>query len=135
MKNIKCMNSNHRRIVKRHLRFLQRRMYVMTEHDKTTEKFSQFNNILKHIVSYSNDFIDNGDSDSVDEWLYIIPNLSLYACMGFITGVRTEKLEKYIDFELELRNCLDSTLDAVGELSDMVSDIETKKQLEKDLEC
>jgi len=135
MKDIRCMNGNHRRIVKRHLRFLQRRMYVMTEHDKTTEKFSQFNNILKHIVSYSNDFIDNGDSDSVDEWLYIIPNLSLYASMGFIAGVRTEKLEKYIDFELELRNCLDSTLDAVGELSDMVSDIETKKQLEKDLEC
>lgn len=129
------MNSNHRRIVKRHLRFLQRRIYVMTEHDTTIEKFSQFNNILKHIVSYSNDFIDNGDSDSVDEWLYIIPNLSLYACMGFITGARTKKLEKHIDFELELRKCLDSTLDTVGELSDMVSDMKAKEQLEKDLEC
>lgn len=135
MNDIKCINGTHRRIVKRHLRFLQRRIYVMTEHDITTDKFVQFNNILKHIVSYSNDFNENVDEMSFEEWLYIIPNLSLYACMGFLAGIRTKELEKKIDFEMELRKCVDSTLDTVGELSDMLTDIENRSKIEKDLEC
>ncbi len=133
MNEIICINSKHREILKKYIRFLKRRVYVITEEDKTPNKFGQFNDIIEHIVSYSNDFKINNVEDNLDEWVFIIPNLSLYACMGFIVGLRNKEIDKKVDFELEMRRLFDKTLDTVGDLSDMLSDHNTGEKIEKEL--
>jgi hypothetical protein len=61
----------------------------------------------------------------------MIPNLTLYASIGFLIGTRTDNLEQHIDFEQELTVCMSSTMNTVGELSDMLTDLSVMEEVNK----
>ena len=63
----------------------------------------------------------------------MIPTLSLYAYLGFLTGIKNKKTQKYIDFEQEQERIINSTLNLVGDLSDVLKEKEEKDKLEKEL--
>ena len=135
MERIKSLNNTHRRLVSQHLKFLQARLYRITEHDKTVGKFLDYQDILDTIVKYSNDFEDyTKEERSTEEWMYMIPTLSLYASLGFLAGIKNDKMERFVDFEEEMKKFVDSTLNLVGDLSDVLQDSKIKQNIEKELE-
>lgn len=135
MDKIKSLNNTHRRLVSQHLKFLQARLYRITEHDKTVGKFLDYQDILDTIVKYSNDFEDyTKEERSTEEWMYMIPTLSLYASLGFLAGIKNDKMERFVDFEEEMKKFVDSTLNLVGDLSDVLQDSKIKQNIEKELD-
>ena len=135
MERIKSLNNTHRRLVSQHLKFLQARLYRITEHDKTVGKFLDYQDILDTIVKYSNDFEDyTKEERSTEEWMYMIPTLSLYASLGFLAGIKNDKMERFVDFEEEMRKFVDSTLNLVGDLSDVLQDLKVKEDIGKELD-
>ena len=135
MERIKSLNNTHRRLVSQHLKFLQARLYKITEHDKTVGKFLDYQDILDTIVKYSNDFEDyTKEERSTEEWMYMIPTLSLYASLGFLAGIKNDKMERFVDFEEEMKKFVDSTLNLVGDLSDVLQDLKVKEDIGKELD-
>ena len=135
MERIKSLNNTHRRLVSQHLKFLQARLYRITEHDKTVGKFLDYQDILDTIVKYSNDFEDyTKEERSTEEWMYMIPTLSLYASLGFLAGIKNDRMERFVDFEEEMRKFVDSTLNLVGDLSDVLQDLKVKEDIGKELD-
>ena len=135
MERIKSLNNTHRRLVSQHLKFLQARLYKITEHDKTVGKFLDYQDILDTIVKYSNDFEDyTKEERSTEEWMYMIPTLSLYASLGFLAGIKNDRMERFVDFEEEMRKFVDSTLNLVGDLSDVLQDLKVKEDIGKELD-
>ncbi len=135
MERIKSLNNTHRRLVSQHIKFLQARLYKITEHDKTVGKFLDYQDILDTIVKYSNDFEDyTKEERSTEEWMYMIPTLSLYASLGFLAGIKNDRMERFVDFEEEMRRFVDSTLNLVGDLSDVLQDLKVKEDIGKELD-
>ena len=135
MERIKSLNNTHRRLVSQHLKFLQARLYRITEHDKTVGKFLDYQDILDTIVKYSNDFEDyTKEERSTEEWMYMIPTLSLYASLGFLAGIKNDRMERFVDFEEEMKKFVDSTLNLVGDLSDVLQDLKVKEDIGKELD-
>ena len=62
----------------------------------------------------------------------MIPTLSLYACLGFLTGIKNKKIENFVDFEEEQNRLVKSTLNLVGNLSDVLKEHEERESLEKE---
>ncbi len=135
MNKIKGLNSKHRVLVRQHLKFLQSRLYKITEHDDYVGKFLDFQEILDTIIKYSNDFKGFTNKDRTkDEWMYMIPTLSLYAALGFIAGMKNENIEKFVDFNCESEKIVDSTLNLVGQLSDVLDDYREKELIEQEVD-
>lgn len=123
MDKVKGLNSYHRVAIKSHLRSLQRRMYRITEHDETLGKFGDYQEILNNIVKYSNEYFKYTKADrSKEEWLYMIPTYSMYATIGFISGMRNDDIEKIVDLEKEEEEVVSSTLNIVGHLTDVLQE-------------
>lgn len=121
MDKLKGLNSYHRVAVKSHLRFLQGKVYKVTEHDETLGKFGEYQDILNSIVKYSNEFFEYTKTNrSEEEWLYMIPSYSMYATLGFLSGIKTEEISKNIDFHKEEKDIIARTLNVVGHLTDVL---------------
>lgn len=134
MDRIKGINSKHRILVREHLKFLQSRLYDLTEYDKTNGKFLDFVDVLDTIVKYSNDFKDYTNKNrGKDEWMYMIPTLSLYASLGFMVGIKNEEIQKRIDMSDMQEEIIAETLELVAELADVLTDYREKKDIEKEL--
>ena len=134
MDRIKAINSKHRILVREHLKFLQSRLYDLTEYDKTNGKFLDFVDVLDTIVKYSNDFKDYTNKNrGKDEWMYMIPTLSLYASLGFMVGIKNEEIQKRIDMSDMQEEIIAETLELVAELADVLTDYREKKGIEKEL--
>lgn len=132
MDRIKGINSKHRILVREHLKFLQSRLYDLTEYDKTNGKFLDFVDVLDTIVKYSNDFKDYTNKNrGKDEWMYMIPTLSLYASLGFMVGIKNEEIQKRIDMSDMQEEIIAETLELVAELADVLTDYREKKVLKK----
>jgi hypothetical protein len=57
------------------------------------------------------------------------PNLILYATIGFLAGVRNDENSDLID-ELS-EDLFDTTVDFVGETTDILEDIKIKEEMQK----
>ena len=91
--------------------------------------------MLDTIIKYSNDFKGYTDKErSKDEWMYMIPTLSLYAALGFLTGIKNDRMKKFVDFNAESERIVDSTLNLVGQLSDVLDDYNEKKLIEEEVD-
>jgi len=123
------LNRKHAKILDKYVKFIQGIIYEATE-DCEAQKFEDFNEILINIVNYVNAFktvVKN--SSRVNEWAYMTPNLMLYACMGFLSGIRNKKNKKGID---ELSEVLfERTVDFVGETSDILYEMEEKSEIKR----
>jgi len=109
-------------------------IYLNDEHQQIVEKHL---NILDSIYSYSNNFHDtviskkNCDNGSVAEFLFLIPNMSFYTAIGFLTALKdgNNDLELREILEKIGENCEDTT----GELADILIDETENEKLINDI--
>lgn len=112
-----------------YVKYVQGIVYVATE-DYSYNKFKEFNDILNNVTRYTNAYKNIVSQKSkMREWAYMIPNLMLYSCMGFLTGISNEKNNEVI--ERLSSKLFDKTLDVVGETTDILHDIEEENKKRK----
>ena len=122
---IASLNIKHEKLLDEYVKFLQGIAYEATEFS-APNKFEEFNEILHNIVNYTNAFQKIvKDSKRVNEWVYMPPNLMLYACMGFLSGIKNKTNKVLID-ELS-ENLFERTVDFVGETADIIDSIKIKR--------
>jgi hypothetical protein len=125
------LNRKHEKILQKYVNFLRATVFEATE-DYKCEKFMDFNKILKNIIDYTNAFNNILKSGSRrNEWVYMTPNLMLYATMGFLSGIKNNKNEENIDSLSE--KIFETTVDFIGETTDILSDIQTKEQIQREI--
>ena len=135
MENVTTLNGQHKVLISKHMKFLQARIFMITERDNTIGKFLDFQDIIDTIIKYSNDFETHAKNDrGEDEWMYMIPTLSLYASLGFIAGIKNDQMETVIDFDEESRNLVESTLELIGRLSDVLQEHREREGINNEMQ-
>ena len=138
MKNTKIsyINENHRRTVECHLRKIKKAMYFATE-DVGEGKYQDFLHILKSVYLYSNNFYDtmlkkDEDSGVTAEFIFLIPNMTFYTAVGFITALKDGENDSDLQYHLEQigKYCEGAT----SELADVLMDEQEKNKLLKDIQ-
>jgi|TARA_R110000824_G_scaffold29361_5_gene97809 hypothetical protein len=125
---LNSLNNKHEQILQKYLLFVQGTVYSATE-DYNSNKFLDFNEIMENIIDYTNAFnkiVKNHHRRA--EGAYMTPNLMLYACMGFLSGIKNNENEEEIDSLTQ--DLFDKTVDFVGETSDILQDIKTKEDMQ-----
>ena len=129
---LSSLNRKHEEMLKQYLSFVQGTVYTATD-GYDSSKFLDFNEIMENIIDYTNAFnkiVANSQTTTRrTEGAYMTPNLMLYACMGFLAGIKNEENEDLIE-ELS-KEMFDKTVDFVGETSDILQDIKTKEDIQK----
>jgi len=129
MSEIIYINELHEKIVENYLTYVKKQVYEATE-SCNNGKFTDFQEILSDILMYHNDFSDFGlKVDSFSEWLFTIPNLAMFTTLGFFAGLKNDNNEDSLNFHAT--NIHSATMEVVGQLSDMIKDIEEANNLEK----
>ena len=126
---LSSLNIKHAKLLDKYIKYLQGIAYEATEFS-SHKKFEEFNEILYNIANYTNAFkkiVKN--SNRVGEWVYMPPNLMLYASMGFLTGIKNKTNKKLIDYISE--DLFEKTVDFVGETADILDDIKEKDEIEE----
>tara|TARA_R110000751_G_scaffold230688_1_gene332076 strand:- start:563 stop:991 length:429 start_codon:yes stop_codon:yes gene_type:complete len=128
---LSSLNKQHEEMLKQYLTFVQGTVYSATE-NYNSSKFLDFNEIMENIIDYTNAFNQIvKTSHRRAEWAYMTPNLMLYACMGFLAGVKDNENEEEIDSLSQ--DLFDKTVDFVGETSDILHDIKTKEDMQREI--
>lgn len=126
---INSLNQYHEDIMKKYISFVQKTVYLATEGFEA-RKFLDFNEILENIIIYSNAFNKIvKSSNKRAEWAYMTPNLILYSCIGFLSGIRNGKNNKLID-ELS-EDLFEKAVDVMGETTDILEDINIQENIQK----
>ena len=126
---LSSLNEQHEEMLKQYLTFVQRTAYSATE-DYDAHKFLDFSEIIENIIDYTNAFNKIvKTSHRRAEWAYMTPNLMLYACTGFLVGVKNNKNKEVIDALSQ--DIFDKTVDFVGETSDILQEIQAKENMQK----
>ena len=123
------LNKYHEDILKKYISFVQKTVYASTE-DYTAQKFLDFNEVLENIIDFTNAFnklVKTGDRRT--EWAYMTPNLILYSCIGFLSGIRNKENGQLIDKLSE--ELFEVTIDVIGETTDILEDINIKEEMQK----
>ena len=125
------LNKKHEEILQKYVNFVKSTVFEATD-DYTVQKFIDFNEIIKNIINYTNSFNRIvKTSNRRNEWAYMTPNLLLYATMGFLAGIKNDTNESDIDDLSE--ELFETTVDFIGETTDILQDIQTKEILQKEL--
>ena len=130
--DILYLNADHKKIVDRHIRIVKRLMYYATE-DVESGKYHDFLDVLNSIYAYSNNFydtmLDKNDTDNgvISEYMFIIPNMSFYTAIGFLSALKNEKNRFNIVSILEKIGTANEN--AVSELADVLFDEREKKEI------
>lgn len=123
---LSSLNTKHAELLDKYVKYLQGVAYEATEFS-APNKFEEFNEILHNIVNYTNAFQKIvKDSKRVSEWVYMPPNLMLYACMGFLSGIKNKTNKELIN-ELS-EDLFERTVDFVGETADILDSIKIKRK-------
>ena len=126
---ISSLNQEHEIILHKYVKFVQGVVYHTTEHSQE-KKFSDFNEIIENIIDYTNAYDKYVKSNSkLMEVAYMTPNLMLYACMGFLSGVKNKKNTNTIEILSE--ELFERTVDFIGETTDILQDIKIKEDFQK----
>jgi len=126
---LSSLNQQHEEMLTQYIKFVQGTVYSATE-DCDSSKFLNFNEIIENIIDYTNAFNKIvKTTHSRAEWAYMTPNLILYACMGFLAGVKNNENQEVVDSLSQ--DLFDKTVDLVGETSDILQDIKTKEDIQK----
>ena len=128
---VASLNRKHEEILQKYINFVKATVFEATD-DYTVQKFIDFNEILKNIINYTNSFNEIvKTSNRRNEWAYMTPNLMLYATMGFLSGIKNDTNEIAIE-ELS-EGLFETTVDFIGETTDILQDIQAKEVLQKEL--
>jgi hypothetical protein len=125
------VNNEHAELLNDYVTYIQGIVYEATE-DSPAKKFEEFNEILANIINYTNAFQKIVKSSKDDrEWVYMQPNLMLYASMGFLSGIKNRVNRKLINSLTE--RLFDKTVDFVGETTDILDEISRRKERAKNI--
>jgi len=134
-REILYLNKSHKDVVERLMKDIKESMYYATE-DEISGKYQDFLNIIDSVYLYSNNFHETtlkieGDDGVMAEFIFLIPNMLFYTCIGFITALKTEENADAMSVHLEKIGslCENST----GELADVLIDATDKKKLLEDI--
>jgi len=126
---ILCDNIKHKEILDKYIRNVKALIYYVTE-EEDMGKFNDFNEVLSMIISYSNEFrVDHlnfikhdGEIDEAAmlEWRYMIPNLVVFAAVGFLAGISNK--ENREDFKNIRQKLFKKTSEIIGETYDIYAD-------------
>jgi|2_EtaG_2_1085320.scaffolds.fasta_scaffold10963_2 hypothetical protein len=113
-------------LLNRYITFVQGIAYEATE-DCGIGKFEEFNDLINNIVKYTETFRQIVETEKqINEWAYMIPNLTLYSAMGFFVGVKNKKNRHYIDSLSE--ELFERTLSVVSDTTDILVESKRKKE-------
>ena len=63
----------------------------------------------------------------VDEWIYMIPNLTYHSVLGFVAGTITDSnIESSVKYSKKI---LEMTLEVIGRCSDILNDYDIKHKI------
>ena len=121
MTKIEGVSEEHTVILTEYLTFLKKQLYTITEYCDEG-KYHDFEDVLEDIISYYVDFKKYAvhDEASMEEWIYMLPNLTMYSFMGFLAGVKNKRNIIVIDKVYE--SVLMSTMETIGLISDSIQD-------------
>jgi len=129
MEKFKHINAKHEDMVTNYLIYIQKQVYVATE-TADSGKYDDFQELLEDIMMYHNDFVGIGlNDDNLEEWMFAIPNLTMFTSLGFFAGLRNEENDDII--ERCVQNVYTSTMEVVGSLSDLIKDEAEIKKMEQ----
>ena len=130
MSEIIYINEKHEQLMVDYLYYIKKQVYEATEYCENG-KYTDFQDVLDDIITYHNDFYKMRLADGdVSEWLFCIPNLALFTTLGFFAGLKSQSDKDFYD---ELQGKVHfATMELVGNLSDMLQDINLKKE---NVEC
>ena len=103
------INEQHQIIIDSHIKSIKALMYFATE-KVSTGRYQDFLNILNSIYLYSNNFyntmLDKNDTDDgvIAEFIFLIPNMTFYTAIGFLTALKDG------DNELDIRESLENRI-------------------------
>ena len=127
--DVSSLNQKHEEMLHKYVKFVQGTAYTATE-GYESGKFLGFNEIIANIITYTNSFNNMlVSSNRRTEWAYMTPNLMLYATIGFLSGVKNDENSELID-ELS-EDLFDTTVDFVGETTDILEDIQQKEEIQR----
>jgi len=127
--NVSSLNEKHEEILHKYMKFVQGTVYSATA-EYNSSKFLEFNDILANIIKYTNSFNSILTSNNRrTEWAYMTPNLLLYATIGFLAGVKNDSNSQLIE-ELS-EDLFETTVDFVGETTDILESIKMKEDMQK----
>jgi hypothetical protein len=121
MTKIEGVSEEHTVILTEYLTFLKKQLYTITEYCDEG-KYHDFEDVLEDIISYYVDFKKYAvhDEAGMEEWIYMLPNLTMYSFMGFLAGVKNKRNIIVIDKVYE--SVLMSTMETIGLISDSIQD-------------
>ena len=126
---LNSLNKNHEDILQKYISFVQKTVYKATEGFEA-KKFLDFNKVLENIIDYTNAYGKFIKTPNIrTELAYMTPNLILYSCVGFISGIRNEENNDLLD-ELS-EELFETTVDVIGETTDILEDIIAKEDIQK----
>mgnify|MGYP003625340929 CR=1 FL=1 len=133
-KDIMYLNKPHQEVVEKLMKDVKELMYYATE-DEASGKYQDFLNILESVYLYSNNFHETtlkieDDNGAVAEFIFLIPNMLFYTCIGFLTALKNESNSKYMgDYLEDIGGFCEN---ATSELADVLIDVtEDNKALEQ----
>ena len=124
------LNDDHERIVDKHIKGVKKLMYYATE-QSGVGKYQDFLTIMNSIYMYSNNFYNTMlkkreyDEGEMAEFIFLIPNMSFYTSIGFLTALKDGENDLMLRDKLERigLNCENAT----AELADVLFEENEKK--------
>ena len=135
-KEVIYLNAEHEEIIKKHIKSFKKLMYFATENTQEG-KFQDYLTILNSIYMYSNNFYStvvskkNCDKGAVAEFLFLIPNMSFYTAIGFLTALKDGENDFVMKNGLEEIGSICEN--ATSELADILIDEKESKRLMQDI--
>tara|TARA_R110002110_G_scaffold260787_2_gene476595 strand:- start:1390 stop:1818 length:429 start_codon:yes stop_codon:yes gene_type:complete len=129
---LQSVNEQHETLIKGYVNFIKGVAYEATENCEYG-KFDDYNDILNNIIKYTNEFQKIIESNNqTKEWVFMSPNLMLYSCMGFLSGIRNNKNEEQINVLSEM--LFDRTIDVVQKTSSIIDKLDYEKSKQEKIE-
>ena len=132
MSENKYLNPQHRDVIENYILYVKKLVYFATE-DAGDSKFKDFLNILDTVFGYSNNFHDSikGRTKMNEEFIFLIPNMTFYLSVGFLTGLKhkqnNEEMDKFVE------RMAKKTENITGELADLLLDANEAIEILKEL--
>ena len=133
--DINYLNDSHKAVIEKFNRRLKKIMYFATENTESG-RYKDFFEILNVIHAYSNNFHDtmlkNEDNGATSEFIFLIPNMTFYSCIGYLTALKNNRNTDEIRDSLEKITVI--TEDATSDLADIVIDDYEGKKILREIE-
>jgi hypothetical protein len=129
---LQSINEEHEVLIRRYVNFIKGIAYEATENCEYG-KFDDYNDILNNIIKYTNEFQEIIEyNNQTKEWVYMSPNLMLYSCMGFLTGIKNKDNYEIIDSLSEI--LFEKTIDVVEKTSTIIDNLEYEQSKKEKIE-